>query len=275
MGNMITLADWMFYGLGILIIILGFTTFALASAIYSNQMIRTFMQAKRSGGRLVMVHYPSGQGEFIIPKKEETEGASAPYWNVGGTVRFKDITGEKWEEVEGVKVLHYTHRSPTPIGTEQAIAIDQLNEMFAHAGMSTRGYIGDAFYMIAQAAKGKAVESEAWKRISALDRETQNKIKEILDYIKTHPEVRYMLSKSGAFTYQTSVSVIDHVNSYNVSSTSDTISFVRDQERRRRNDSLSNITKWAPYVALIFVTAVGGVIFMVGTGMVPTGTPVV
>lgn len=269
MSSMITLADWMFYIIAGVIVVLGMVCFALISMMYTNPMIRMFLKAARSGNRLTMVHYPSGQAEFIIPKKEPAEGASAPFWNVGGTVRFKDISGEKWESVEGLKILHYTHRSPTPIGTEQAIAMDQLNEMLAQAGMTTRGFIGDAYYMIAESAKGKKAETEAWARLSHLDRETRSKIQEILDYIKSSPEIRYMLSKASVFTYQTTVSVVDHINAYNVSSTSDTISFVRDQERRRKNDDTAQMMKWASAAAMvIFAVAVGSLMFLMGTGMV-------
>lgn len=268
-SNIISLPDWIFYIIAGIIVILGLVCVALISSIYSNPMIRTFLKAARSGGRLTMVHYPSGQAEFIIPKKEPTEGASAPFWNVGGTVRFKDISGEKWETVEGIKILHYTHRSPTPIGTEQAVAIDQFNELIANAGLSARGFIGDAFYMISQAAKGLQAEQEAWARLSTLDRETQSKIREILDYIKTSPEVRYILSKSSVFTYQTTVSVVDHINSYNVSSASATISFIRDQERRRKDDESATMIKHATVaVMVIFAVSIGALIFLLGTGMV-------
>lgn len=276
MSGMITLADWMFYAIAGVIVLLGMVSIALISMVYSNPMIRTFLKASKSGNRLTMVHYPSGQAEFIIPKKEPSEGASSPFWNVGGTVRFKDVSGEKWETVEGLKILHYTHRTPTPIGTEQAIAMDQLNEMLAQDGLSTRGFIGDVYYMIAESAKGQAAEAAAWLKLSqqsTFNRETRLKIQEILDYIRSNPEIRYMLSKTAVFSYQTAVSVVDHITGYNVSSTSDTISFVRDQERRRRDDESSNQMRQATIaVMVIFATAIGALIFLLGTGLVGGAT---
>lgn len=272
MSGMITLADWMFYVIGGVIVILGMICIALISMVYSNPMIRTFLKAQRSGNRLTMVHYPSGQAEFIIPTKEPTMGASAPYWNVGGTVRFKDVSGEKWESVGGIKILHYTHRTPTPIGTEQAIAMDQLNEMLAQVGLSTRGFIGDVYYMISESAKGPEAENIAWTKLSqqsSINRETRVKITEILDYIKSSPDIRYMLSKTAVFTYQTAVSVVDHITSYDVSGCSSSISFIRDQERRRRDNEPANMMKWATIaVMVIFAVSIGALVFLLGTGLV-------
>lgn len=239
----------------------------LFMAVWTNELVRLIIQAQRGGRRLAMVHYPSGQVRFAIPKLVEEDGNNSPYWEVEGTVRFKDVTGEKWESCGDLKILHYTARCPTPIGSSQCIALDQLNTMLAWRGFATKGFIKHVFYMIAESAKGRDAEEAAWSKLQIKDQDVRGKIKEILDYLKANPEVRYMMFQSGAFTYQTAVSVVDQIIGTNVSNVSDTISFVEDRTRRKLADRTSELMKYVVIaVPLIIATSIAAVIFLVGGG---------
>lgn len=268
-AGFITLPEWIVIsGAGVALVgVMGFIFLLLM--VRSNPIIKVILQAQRKGKRLAMVHYPSGQVKLDVPQYVEGDGNAAPYWHVDGTVRFKDVSGEKWESLEDIKVLHYTARSPVPVGTNQFIAIDQLNDMLAWAGFTTKGILKDVFYMIGESAKGPQAEAEAWRKLNVRDQVTRIKIQEILDYIKQNPELRYVMFRSGAFTYQTAVSVIDQISGITVANTSDTISFVEDRTRRSLADRTGDLAKYALLAApVIFAIAIGAVIVLVGGGFV-------
>lgn len=264
-AGFITLPEWMFFGIAGIALIAGAAAFVLAMTLWGNPLIKMILKAKKAGNRLAMIHYPSGQVRLEIPKLVEDGGEGSPYWEVGGAVRFKDTTGEKWESFEDIKLLHYSARSPVPIGTRQFVAIDQLNDLLAWNGFSTKGYLKEVFWMIGQAAKGPQTEREAWAGLTVQDETTRNKIAEILDFIKQNPEVKYVMFKSGAFTYQTAVSVIDQLIGTNVSVVSDTISFVEDRTRRKLSDRASELMKYAMVVVpIILALCIGaGVLFTI------------
>lgn len=264
-AGFITLPEWMFFGVAGIALIAGAAAFVLAMTLWGNPLIKMILKAKKAGNRLAMIHYPSGQVRLEIPKLVEDGGEGSPYWEVGGAVRFKDTTGEKWESFEDIKLLHYSARSPVPIGTRQFTAIDQLNDLLAWNGFSTKGYLKEVFWMIGQAAKGPQTEREAWAGLAVQDETTRNKIAEILQFIKENPEVKYVMFKSGAFTYQTAVSVIDQLIGTNVSVVSDTISFVEDRTRRKLSDRASELMKYAMVaVPIILALCIGaGVLFTI------------
>lgn len=264
-AGFITLPEWMFFGIAGIALIAGAAAFVLAMTLWGNPLIKMILKAKKAGNRLAMIHYPSGQVRLEIPKLIEDGGEGSPYWEVGGAVRFKDTTGEKWESFEDIKLLHYSARSPVPIGTRQFVAIDQLNDLLAWNGFSTKGYLKEVFWMIGQAAKGPQTEREAWAGLTVQDETTRNKIAEILQFIKENPEVKYIMFKSGAFTYQTAVSVIDQLIGTNVSVVSDTISFVEDRTRRKLSDRASELMKYAMVaVPIILALCIGaGVLFTI------------
>lgn len=264
-AGFITLPEWMFFGVAGIALIAGAAAFVLAMTLWGNPLIKMILKAKKAGNRLAMIHYPSGQVRLEIPKLIEDGGEGSPYWEVGGAVRFKDTTGEKWESFEDIKLLHYSARSPVPIGTRQFVAIDQLNDLLAWNGFSTKGYLKEVFWMIGQAAKGPQTEREAWAGLTVQDETTRNKIAEILQFIKENPEVKYVMFKSGAFTYQTAVSVIDQLIGTNVSVVSDTISFVEDRTRRKLSDRASELMKYAMVVVpIILALCIGaGVLFTI------------
>lgn len=264
-AGFITLPEWMFFGVAGIALIAGAAAFVLAMTLWGNPLIKMILKAKKAGNRLAMIHYPSGQVRLEIPKLIEDGGEGSPYWEVGGAVRFKDTTGEKWESFEDIKLLHYTARSPVPIGTRQFVAIDQLNDLLAWNGFSTKGYLKEVFWMIGQAAKGPQAERDAWAGLTVQDVTTRNKIAEILQFIKENPEVKYVMFKSGAFTYQTAVSVIDQLIGTNVSVVSDTISFVEDRTRRKLSDRANELMKYAMVVVpIILALCIGaGVLFTI------------
>ena len=267
-AGFITVPEWMAYGVGGVALIAGAAAIMLYMTIRGDPLIKMLVLARKMGRRLAMVHYPSGQIKLEIPKLVEDGGEGSPYWEVGGAVRFKDTTGEKWETLDDIKILHYTARSPVPIATRQFQAIDQLNDLLAWNGFSTRGYLKDVFRMIAQAAKGEAAEKEAWANLNVQDDTTRSKIKEILSFLKQNPEVTYIMARSGAFTYQTAVSVVDQILGTTVSNTSDTISFVEDRTRRRLSERASELMKYAivaaPIIIAIFIGA--AIVFTVLNG---------
>lgn len=258
-AGFITLPEWVFYGVIGVALVAGVAALMLGMTIWGNPLIKAVVKAKKGGNRLAMIHYPSGQIRLEVPVLVEPGGEGSPYWEVGGAVRFKDTTGEKWESLEDIKILHYSARSPVPVATRQFIAIDQLNDMLAWNGFSTRGYLKEVFWMIAQAAKGEDAEREAWRGLTIQDITTRSKIQEIIEFVKQNPEVKYVMFKSGAFTYQTAVSVIDQLIGTNVSVVSDTISFVEDRTRRKLTDRGSELMKWAfiaaPVIIALFIGA--------------------
>ncbi len=268
-AGFITLPEWVVIG-GAAVALIGVLGFVLLIfTIRSNPLIWVILKAQRKSKKLAMIHYPSGQVQFAIPEYVEGNGNAAPYWHVDGTVRFKDVSGEKWESLEDLKVLHYTARSPVPVGTNQFVAIDQLNDMLAWAGFTTKGVIKDVFYMIGESAKGERAEAEAWQKLNVRDQVTRTKIQDILTYIKQNPELRYVMFRSGAFTYQTAVSVIDQIAGITVANTSDTISFVEDRTRRSLADRTGDLARYALIAApVIFAIAIGAVIVLVGGGFV-------
>lgn len=235
--------------------------------------MRAISEAGKKDKRIVMMHFANGQNKLVVPiyvKPEETDGQVSPYWLIDGTYRFKDATGEKWETLGNLKLLHYTARTTSAISTDQAAAIDQFNDLLSRYTFSSRGFLKEFFFMIQESAKGTVAEQAAWQMIRQRTAvHTQNKIKEMLDFIKEHPEIRYIMLKSGAFTYKTAVSVVDQLVSNGVTYLSHTISFVEDRTRRKLNDKFDSLMKWVIIIVpIIFAVAIGAVIFLIGTGMV-------
>ena len=269
----ISLPAYMVYIMGGLAI---FSTLFLITTLLglrSNPIYKAVNEAYKGDKRLVYVHFASGQGEFTVPvyiEPKEPDGETSPYWLIKGTYRFKDITGEKWESVGNLKVLNYTARTTSSIGVDQAVAIDQFNDLLANHGFSTKGFLREVFYMLSESAKGKRAEAEAWTKLQHVTTtHTLNKIKEILDFVENNPELRYIMLKSGAFTYRTAVSVVDQLIANGVTYLSHTISFVEDRTRRKLQDRFDNLWKYAMLaVAVCIPAAIAGVVFLVGTGMV-------
>jgi hypothetical protein len=272
-GGTISLPQIAFYAIAGLALI---STLMLASTIMgmrSNAIIKAISEANKKDKRLVMMHFANGQNKLVVPvyiQPEETDGQTSPYWLIDGTYRFKDATGEKWETLGNLKLLHYTARTTSAISTDQAAAIDQFNDLLSKYTFSSRGFLKEFFFMIQESAKGSVAEQAAWQKIRTRTAvHTQNKIKEMLDFIKEHPEIRYVMLKSGAFTYKTAVSVVDQLVSNGVTYLSHTISFVEDRTRRKLNDKFDSLMKWVIIIVpIIFAVAIGAVIFLVGTGMV-------
>jgi hypothetical protein len=184
-----------------------------------------------------MIHYADGQNKLVIPeyiKPKDTDGQTSPYWLIDGQYRFKDATGEKWETLGPLLILHYTARGVSAFSTDQAVAIDQFVDLMTKYTFSPKGFMKELFYILQESEKGTVAEKKAVKVIKArTSAVTQVKIKEMLDFIKTHPEIRYMMLKSGAFTYETAVKVIDQSTTCGVTYLSHTISFVEDRTRRK------------------------------------------
>lgn len=272
-GGTTTLPSIGFYIIGGLALLSTIMLVMTIMGLRSNPLFKAINEAAKGDRRLVWIHFASGQGKLVVPKliePKDTDGETSPYWVIDGTYRFKDATGEKWESMGNFKVLHYTARTTSAVSTDQAVAIDQLNDLLANYGHLTRGFLKEVFYMINESAKGQQAEDRAFKALAEQSNEyTLSKVKEILDFIKSHPEVKYVLLKSGAFTYKTSVSVLDQLIANGVTNLSHTISFVEDRTRRKLNSQFDNMLKWAIIIApIIFAVAVGGVMFLVGTGMV-------
>lgn len=241
-------------------------------SLRQNPIANCAVKAARGAKRLAVIHYPSGQCEYHIPEQEKEMGNAAPIWRIAGTLRFKDGTGEKWESCGDIKILNYTAKSPTPISNNQATALDNLSDELGRAGFTTKGIRKELFYMITESAKGKRAEMEAWERLGVKDQETIQKINDILTYIKTHPEIRYMMFKQGAYTYQTAVSVIDQITADTIVETSGMVSFIEDRVRRKLADRFDNLAKYAMLIIpIIFVSAIAGVVFLVGTGIIKVG----
>jgi hypothetical protein len=238
-----------------------------------NPVMRVLNEANKKDKRVVMMHFANGQNKLVVPvyiQPEETDGQVSPYWLIDGTYRFKDATGEKWETLNNLKLLHYTARTTSAISTDQAAAIDQFNDLLAKYTFSSRGFLKEFFFMIQESAKGSVAEQAGWQKIrQRTSLHTQNKIKDMLEFIKEHPEIRYVMLRSGAFTYKTAVSVVDQLVANGVTYLSHTISFVEDRTRRKLNDKFDSLMKWVIIIVpIIFAVAIGAVIFMVGTGMV-------
>lgn len=264
------------YALGGLAFISTFIAVTTIMSLRSNQMMKAINQAMKGEKRIVFIHYASGQGKVVVPKYIEptdTDGQISPYWIIDGTYRFKDATGEKWESLGSLKVLHYTARTTQSMSTDQAVAIDQFNDILATHGYSTKGFMREVFYMLAESAKGEEAEMKAWMKLQNQSSEhSLNKIKEVLDFVKNHPEIKYVMLKTGAFTYKTAVSVVDQLIGQGVTYLSHTISFVEDRTRRKLQDRFDNMMKYALLAIMIMIpAAIAGVIFLVGTGMVKVG----
>jgi 3-dehydroquinate dehydratase len=267
-----SMPGWMIYAMGGVALFSTMFLISLLLGLRSNQMYKAINDARRGDKRLCFMHFASGQGKFVIPKliEPKEDGETSPYWLIDNTYRFKDITGEKWESVGDLKVLNYTARTTSAISVDQAVAMDQFNDILATHGYSTKGFLKEVFFMLSESAKGKEAEIQAWKKLqTSANVHTLNKIKEILDFVKSNPELKYVMLKSGAFTYRTSVSVIDQLISNGVTYLSHTISFVEDRTRRKLQDRFDNIWKYAMIaVAVMIPAAIAGVIFLIGTGMV-------
>ena len=272
-GGTISLPQIAFYAIcGVALI----STLMLVSTILGmrgNPVMRVLNEANKKDKRVVMMHFANGQNKLVVPvyiQLEETDGQVSPYWLIDGTYRFKDATGEKWETLNNLKLLHYTARTTSAISTDQAAAIDQFNDLLAKYTFSSRGFLKEFFFMIQESAKGSVAEQAGWQKIrQRTSLHTQNKIKDMLEFIKEHPEIRYVMLRSGAFTYKTAVSVVDQLVANGVTYLSHTISFVEDRTRRKLNDKFDSLMKWVIIIVpIIFAVAIGAVIFMVGTGMV-------
>ena len=236
----------------------------------TDPVLKQIAKAMKGDRRLAFVHYPSNQVVVSIPERVEGNNSASPYWLVEGSVRFKDVTGEKWESLGNLKIIHYTARCPTPVATNQAVGLDQLNGLLAWRGFSTKGYLKDVFYMITESAKGEDAEAMAWDKLRIKDKHVLGKIKEIVEFVKRDPEVKYSLFKSGVFTYQTAVSVIDQIVQTDVSNLANMISFVEDRTRRKLQDKSGDFAKWALILTpVILATCIGGAIaytIMIGGG---------
>jgi len=275
-GGTMSLPAIAIYAIGGLALISTMMFIFTLMSIRSSQLMRAINAANKGEKRLVFIHFASGQCKVVVPKYIEpvdTDGQVSPYWIIDGTYRFKDATGEKWESIGSLKVLHYTARTTQSMSVDQAVAIDQFNDILANHGYSTKGFLREVFYMLAESAKGEDAENKAWLKLQSQSSEhSLNKIKEVLDFVKKHPEIKYVMLKTGAFTYKTSVSVVDQLIGQGVTYLSHTISFVEDRTRRKLQDRFDNMMKYALLAIMIMIpAAIAGVIFLVGTGMVKVG----
>lgn len=261
--------EWSFYLLIIVAVSSILMNLTQHYSVKNNHIASMAMKALKGNRRMCFTHFPSGILEISIPVPEKGMENNAPIWNVGGSRRFKDITGEKWETCGPLKVLHYTARHPTPVGTNQAVAVSQLNDILGDAGFATKGHKKEIFYMISESAKGEAAEQEAWKRLGNLSMDTKDKIKEILEFLKSNPDIKFQLFKEGGFTYQTAVSVVDQICADTVVETSNLISFIEDKERRKRQDRMNELMKYVViFGPLMVIAAIAAVIVLVGGGLV-------
>lgn len=272
-GGTMSLPSLAIYGLGGWAFIATMVMVTSMMAMRSSQLMKAIQKAMKGEKRLVYIHYASGQCKVVVPiyiEPTETDGQTSPYWLIDGTYRFKDATGEKWESLGSLKVLHYTARTTQSLSTDQAAAIDQFNDMLATHGYSTKGFLREVFYMLAESAKGEDAERKAWLKLQAQSSGySLNKINEILIFVKRHPEIKYVMLKTGAFTYKTAVSVVDQLIGQGVTYLSHTISFVEDRTRRSLSDRFDNMMKYAMLAIMIMIpAAIAGVIFLVGSGMV-------
>lgn len=272
-GGTMSLPSLAVYALGGVAFISSFILATTLMSIRSSALMKAINTAMKGEKRLVYIHYASGQCKVVVPKyiePTETDGQTSPYWIIDGTYRFKDATGEKWESLGSLKVLHYTARTTQSMSTDQAVAIDQFNDMLANHGYSTKGFLREVFYMLSESAKGEEAERKAWLKLQAhTSQHSLNKINEILIFVKQHPEIKYVMLKTGAFTYKTAVSVVDQLIGQGVTYLSHTISFVEDKTRRSLSDRFDNMMKYAMLAIMIMIpAAIAGVIFLVGSGMV-------
>lgn len=241
-------------------------------SIRQNSFLSAIMKAGKGDKRLALVHYPNG---VIVPSIPELikpiipDGQTSPYWIIDGTYRFRDTSGEKWEQIGNVRVLNYTARGTVPVSPDQAASMDQLLDILAKFGFSARGLLQETFYMITEASKGPHPEAEAWKKLRIQNREARERIKEVVDFVKANPDIHFFLIKSGAFTFKTAVTVLDQSIANGVTYLSHTISFVEDRTRRKLADKFENMMRWVfIIVPIIFAMAIGGVIFLLGSGIV-------
>lgn len=264
----ISLPDPVLYAIGIAILVESMWIVAREGQIRGNRLAKVALKAAKEG-RIALTHYPSGQMEPSVPVLEEVGGKTAPIWNIDGTKRFKDMTGEKWGTCGNLKVLNYFGRHPTPGSTQQAVAIDQLNDILAEHGFSTKGIKKEVFFMISEAAKGPAAEAAAWLKLGVTNTETVQKIEEILNFLDENPEIRYQMFKEGAFTYQTAVSVVSQITAETIAEISDLISFIEDRLRRKMADRFNELMKYVIIaLPLIIVSAIAAVVLLIGLGIV-------
>lgn len=236
--------------------------------IKSNVLAKTALKAAKDG-RIALTHYPSGQIEPDVPKLEDVGGKQAPIWLIGGTRRFKDMTGEKWQSIGNLKVINYFGRHPTPGSMYQAVSIDQMNDLLAEHGFSTKGIKKEVFFMIGEAAKGPQAEASAWLKLGVTNTETVQKIEEILNFLDENPDIRYQMFKEGMFTYQTAVSVVSQITAETIAEISDLISFIEDRLRRKMADRFNELMKYVIVaLPLIIVSAIAAVVLLIGLGIV-------
>ena len=276
-GGTMSLPALAVYAIGGIALISTLIAINYMMAMRNSQLMRAINEAMKGEKRLVFIHFASNQAKVVVPQYIEpadTDGQISPYWLIDGTYRFKDATGEKWESLGSLKILHYTARTTQSMSVDQAIAIDQFNDILASHGYSTKGFLKEVFYMLAESAKGEDAERAAWEKLASSNTSEHalNKIQEILTFVKRHPEIKYVMLKTGAFTYKTAVSVVDQLIGQGVTYLSHTISFVEDRTRRRLQDRFENMMKYAMLAIMIMIpAAIAGVIFLVGTGMVKMG----
>ncbi len=250
---MIVLPEYIFYGLIIVAAVLFLLYLSLRSRIKNNLLASMALKGEESG-RLGFIHYPSGNVDVEIPELEPEMGNQSPTWNLGGTKRFKDYSGDKWENCGNLKIIHYTTRQPAPISTNMAIATDQFEELLAGAGLNISGIRKEVYELISEASKGKEALRQAWRNMGSsgnMNEETRLRIKNVLKYLNNNPELKLTMFRSGAFTFQTVVHLIDQVIGDTVSELSDVISHTEDRVRRQGAIAGSDFMKYLPWVITI------------------------
>jgi len=266
MKKMMVLPEYMVFGMGIACFVFAILYFSTISRIRSNPLAKTALDAEKEG-RIGLIHYPSGNVEAVIPELEPDMGKQSPTWNLGGTKRFKDFSGDKWEQCGRLKIIHYTTRQPAPISTTQAVAVDQFEEHLAGAGFNITGIRKEVFELIAEASKGQEALRNAWKNMGVtghLNKETRTRIKGVLKYLANNPDFKLTMFKSGAFTYQTVVHLIDQVVGDSVSELSDVISHTEDRVRRQGQSQVSDFMKYLPWIiTIVMVCAIAATMIIV------------
>jgi hypothetical protein len=268
---MMVIPEYIVYGLGIGVLVFGLLFVSYFSRVRNNPLARAALAAEKEG-RMALIHYPSGSVVPAIPELEPQLGKQSPTWNIDGTKRFKDNSGEKWETVGNIKLIHYTARGPTPIATNYAIAADQFEEMLNNAGFNITGIKKEVFDLIAEGSKGEEYLKTAWNNMSAtgsMNSETKSRIKAILKYLAQNPELKLTMFKSGAFTYQTVVHIIDQIIADTVSEISDLISHTEDRVRRQGQQEGKDMLKFLQWAGpLILLAAIGAATFLIAIGKV-------
>ncbi len=252
---MMVLPEYIVFGMGIACFVFAILYMMTIGRIRNNPLAKTALDAEK-GGRMGIIHYPSGNMEAVIPELQPELGKQSPTWNLGGTKRFKDFSGDKWERCGSIQIIHYTTRQPSPISTNQAIAVDQFEDHLASVGFNISGIRREVFELIAEASKGAKALQQAWRNMGAtgnLNEETRTRIKAILKYLSNNPEIKLTMFKSGAFTYQTVVHLIDQVVADTVSELSDVISHTEDRMRRQGQMTASDFMKYLPWIITIIM----------------------